>query len=133
MSKTSKVYSEPSRMSRMEHFAKIVNDWISLIIFTKSFVLDVRPGSEYASEILRKNLHQNTAYFLLIRRFYQINLQTTKKHVSVLKRWPDANANVINPIRTCIILSPSKTCFIIFLPTALKLLQKAYLTSFYIN
>ena len=42
-------YSEPSRTSKMELFAKIVNSRTPLIIFTKSSILDVWLGSEYAS------------------------------------------------------------------------------------
>ena len=33
----------------MELFVKIVNDWKSLTIFTKSFILDAWQGSKYAS------------------------------------------------------------------------------------
>ena len=36
----------------MKLFAKIANDWEPLTIFVKSSILDVRLGSEYASEFL---------------------------------------------------------------------------------
>ena len=41
-------YSEPCHTSKMELFAKIVYDWKLL---TKTFILDVSQGSEYASDI----------------------------------------------------------------------------------
>ena len=40
-------YSEPCQASKMESFAKIVNG--SLTISAKQFILDARPGFEYAS------------------------------------------------------------------------------------
>ena len=43
------VYSEPSQTSRMELFAKTMNGWKLWIIFAKSYILDVRLGSEYVS------------------------------------------------------------------------------------
>ena len=43
-------YSEPSRTSKMQLFAKIVNGFQPLIIFAKSFILDVQLGFEYVSE-----------------------------------------------------------------------------------
>ena len=42
-------YSEPSRISQMELFAKIVNGFQPLTIFARSSILDVRLGFEYAS------------------------------------------------------------------------------------
>ena len=39
----------------MKLFAKIVNDGISLIIFTKNFVLDAWQDSEYASAEYKVN------------------------------------------------------------------------------
>ena len=38
---TPEAYSEPSRKSKKEHFAKIVNGLQVLNIFAKNFVLDV--------------------------------------------------------------------------------------------
>ena len=43
----SEIYSEPSQRSMMEQFAKIVNQWIPLAIFVKSFMLDFWLGSEH--------------------------------------------------------------------------------------
>ena len=43
-------YSETSGTSTMEFFAKIVNGFQLLTIFAKSSLLDVRLGSEYASD-----------------------------------------------------------------------------------
>ena len=44
-------YSEHRQISRMERFAKMVSSWL-LTIFTKSSILDVSQGSEYASVTL---------------------------------------------------------------------------------
>ena len=44
------VYSEPSRISTMELFAKIVKGFQLLIIFIKSSILDIRMDFEYASQ-----------------------------------------------------------------------------------
>ena len=49
--KISETFSEPSQTSKTELFAKIINNWKPLTIFTKSSILDVRLGSEYASEL----------------------------------------------------------------------------------
>ena len=43
------MYSEPCQTSKKELFAKTVNSWMPLNIFTKSSILDVWQGSEYAS------------------------------------------------------------------------------------
>ena len=47
----SKVYLEPCQQSKMKLFAKIINGLKPkpLIIFKKSFTLDVCEGSEYTS------------------------------------------------------------------------------------
>ena len=45
----SQAYSEPFQKSKMGHFVKIVNNWKLLTFFRKRFILDVWPGSEYAS------------------------------------------------------------------------------------
>ena len=42
------VYSELGQTSKMEHFAKIVQDFQSLTIFTKCSFLDIWQGSVYA-------------------------------------------------------------------------------------
>ena len=42
-------YSEPSQISKMEPFVKIVNGVVSLTIFSKSSILDVQLCSKYAS------------------------------------------------------------------------------------
>ena len=47
---TAEVYSEPSRTSTMEHFAKIVKGFQLLTIFIKSIILDIGLCFEYASE-----------------------------------------------------------------------------------
>ena len=44
---TTEAYSELSRTSNMELFAKIDNGFQMLIVITKSSILDVRLGSEY--------------------------------------------------------------------------------------
>ena len=44
-----KAFSKPSQSSKMESFADVVNSFLSLNIFTKSFILDVRKSSENAS------------------------------------------------------------------------------------
>ena len=44
------VYSEPCQMSKMELFAKIVNDWKPLTISAKSSFLDVWQGSAHDSD-----------------------------------------------------------------------------------
>ena len=46
----SEAYSEPSQKSKMKLSAKIATGFQLLTIFVKSFILDVLPGSEYASE-----------------------------------------------------------------------------------
>ena len=43
-------YSEPCQTSKTERFAKIVNGLKSLTILAICSILDVRQGSEYASE-----------------------------------------------------------------------------------
>ena len=51
----SDAYPELSRKSRMELFAKIVNNFQPLIILPKSSILDVDwVGSEYTSDIINK-------------------------------------------------------------------------------
>ena len=45
----SEAYSEPSQTSKMELFVKIINGWKPLTFLTKSSILDVRPGFDYAS------------------------------------------------------------------------------------
>ena len=49
------VYSELSRISKMELLAKIVNDGKLSTIFAKSFILGVRLGSEYARGLHKEN------------------------------------------------------------------------------
>ena len=39
--------SEPSQKSKMELFAKVAKGFNPLTIFAKSFILDVRMGSEF--------------------------------------------------------------------------------------
>ena len=48
-------YPEPSQTFEMELSAKAVDDIQSLTIFTKSFILDLSQGSEYASENNKQN------------------------------------------------------------------------------
>ena len=43
-------YTDPSLISKMESFAKIVDAFQALTIFQKSSILDIRLGYEYASE-----------------------------------------------------------------------------------
>ena len=46
-------YSEPTRVSKMEHLQKIINGWKQKApIFAKSSILDVRVGSKYPSALL---------------------------------------------------------------------------------
>ena len=47
--KIPEAYSEGSETSKVEIFEKIVNSKLPEIIFSKSPILDVRLGSEYAS------------------------------------------------------------------------------------
>ena len=42
----SEAHSEPGQTSKMECFAKIVNNFLSLTTFVKSSILDIRLGSE---------------------------------------------------------------------------------------
>ena len=58
-------YSEPSRTSKLELFAKIFNSFSPLTIFAKSFIADVRLGSEYTSDY---RLVRTTCVFLFICR-----------------------------------------------------------------
>ena len=56
----SEAYSEPCQTFEMEVFTKLLNDVSFLTIFTKSSILDVWQGFEFASEPsndLRKKLH----------------------------------------------------------------------------
>ena len=46
MVSTTQAYSEPCQKSKMECFAKKVNDFEPLIILAKRFILDVWQGSE---------------------------------------------------------------------------------------
>ena len=43
------VYSEPCQTFKMDQFPKLVNSWKPLAILTKSSILDIWQGSEYAS------------------------------------------------------------------------------------
>ena len=47
-------YSESNQIYEMKLFAKIVNDFQALFISAKSFILDVRLGSEYNSALVLK-------------------------------------------------------------------------------
>ena len=51
INKRVEAYSEHWQQSQIELFAKIVNGFQPLIIFTKSSILDVWQGSEYASGV----------------------------------------------------------------------------------
>ena len=53
-------YAEPCRTSKMEVFAKIVDDLKPLTIFTKHYILDVWQGFEYACVIRNKKLSEST-------------------------------------------------------------------------
>ena len=50
-------YSETSWASKMELFAKIVNNKASFDIFAESSILDVRLGSEYIFTFLQELFH----------------------------------------------------------------------------
>ena len=52
---STEVFSEFRQTSKIKLFAKIVNDWKSLTIFTKSFILDVWQGSENTSSEYKVN------------------------------------------------------------------------------
>ena len=52
-------YSEPSRTSVMELFAKIPNGFMLLTIFVKSFIIDIRLGYKYTSGIYPKLISKN--------------------------------------------------------------------------
>ena len=54
-------YSEPSRISKMELFTKIVNGFQPLIIFSKSFILDVWLGSLPLTSIIVRSCFGMTA------------------------------------------------------------------------
>ena len=45
------MYSKPCQTSKMEQFAKAVNSFQPLTIFTKRSISDVWQGSEYVSDI----------------------------------------------------------------------------------
>ena len=45
----SEEYSKPTQTSKKERLAKLVDGWIPLTVFAKSFLLDVWLGSEYVS------------------------------------------------------------------------------------
>ena len=44
---TPEAYSDPCQTSKIERFAKIVNDWKPLTIFAKHSILDAWQGSVY--------------------------------------------------------------------------------------
>lgn len=46
------VYTEPSKIFKMEQFSKIVNSFLAFTIFAKHSILDLLYGSEYASCII---------------------------------------------------------------------------------
>ena len=48
--KGTEVNTEPTRATKMQLFAKIVNGFQMQSIFAKSYILDVRLGSGYASD-----------------------------------------------------------------------------------
>ena len=82
-------HSEPSQVSKMDLFAKIVKGWKSLTIFAKSSILDVCLGSEYTSgfymfqlpnyflEILQEftNKFQKILSFLFFRTLLSQNMK----------------------------------------------------------
>ena len=47
--KNTEAHEEPTQTSKVELFAKIINDFHSLTIIADSFILDVWLGSEYVS------------------------------------------------------------------------------------
>ena len=53
---SSQRHSEPCQASKMERFAKIINDQRPLTIFAKRSILDVFQSSEYASAFSHKML-----------------------------------------------------------------------------
>ena len=51
---SSEAYSEPCETSKMDFFAKIINDFQPPNIFGKSSILDVWQGSEYLSALIKQ-------------------------------------------------------------------------------
>ena len=62
-------YSGLCKTSKMEHFARIVNGFYALTIFTKRSILNVRQGSGYASVRL-----YNILIILSSSHIYELNL-----------------------------------------------------------
>ena len=56
-------YSEPSRTSNMELFAKIIKGYLLLTIFVKISTLDVWLGAEYASRIFRSFMNEKVCRY----------------------------------------------------------------------
>ena len=62
----SEAYSQPSQTSEMALFAKIINDFQPLTIFTESTILDVQLVSEYVSGSLSQYVLR---FFLSLAEF----------------------------------------------------------------
>ena len=58
-----KVYSEPSQISKMDHFAKIVYGWKPSTTFGEHFIIDVWLCSEYITEIIIQKILKIIAGF----------------------------------------------------------------------
>ena len=73
-------YSEPYRISKMEIFVKIINDWKSLTIFAKT-PSNLWQSSEYASgSHQRATVHFHRKYFLKL--YYALD---TRRKLNVLR------------------------------------------------
>ena len=61
---SSEVYSELSQTSKMKRFAKVVNGFQPVIIFTKRSIVDVCQGSEYACVVHKKNANISWSWYI---------------------------------------------------------------------
>ena len=54
----SEVYLEPCQTSKMELFAKVVNSFYPQTSFSKSSILDIYLGTEWASLLFKRQPHK---------------------------------------------------------------------------
>ena len=73
-------YSEPSRTSKMELFAKIVKGFLPLTTFAKTSILDVPLGSEYASRMFNLSWRKSFQIGLMAKSSTRLNCQMVCVH-----------------------------------------------------
>ena len=78
---------EPCQTSKMESFAKTVNDWKLLIIFAKPSVLDVRQGFEFTSGFDPKWFEKVVRLILLWQYRDNLDLNEIYRMCKLQRNW----------------------------------------------